>query len=428
ANEGMLCAKSDKPGPVHFNFRFSTPLGGIVKTYPESVRIIEEETTAPFMTKEAIYRLSSSAYDKRILIVAGFLPPSSNLQKSISSIMKLENVAVMAETISNLHLSGDNYSIDSTLCHLDKTTLESLRPDIVISLGGALVSRRLKEWLRSCPPDEHWVITQGEVLSDCFQSITKVIKTEPFAFIRQLAGSIKRLQSKQDKNSPSYSKIWQEIRRLCSELNRDFINNCGWSDLKAFSKIIPAIPTSWNLFISNGTSIRYDQIISHAPPHSTFCNRGVSGIDGSTSTAVGGSTAYKGMTLLITGDTSFAYDLGGLGCRLADKNFRLIVIRNGGGGIFRFISSTSSLPMREQCFCADPNPPCQGLANAYGWKYLSADSEASLSEALKLFLRNCESPILLEVFTPQEESAEILRQFFRNQRINPTSIFKHYYV
>ena len=93
---------------------------------------------------------------------------------------------------------------------------------------------------------------------------------------------------------------------------------------------------------------RFESILHHSARHPTNCNRGVSGIDGSTSTAIGASLAYSGTTLLITGDMSFSYDLSGLASQYNSPRLKIIVMKNGGGGIFRFIKSTSALPELER--------------------------------------------------------------------------------
>lgn len=421
ANEGVILATSGKPGPVHFNFRFDSPLGSTSERIKRQIRTILCQTPSPFLPKEQISVLADYASKKRILLIAGFMSPDSLLQKAVAKFLSLPNVNIMAETISNLHLEKTNYSIDSALCHLDEESLKKARPELVISIGGALVSRRLKEWLRRIPPEQHWQISLDSTIADCFQSLTMTIKTEPYAFIRQFAVALGRKQFDKEQ-IPEYKELWRIIREKCFYLNEEYCKKINWSDLKAFYTILPEIPSTWNLFLSNGTSVRYDQIIPHHPPHSTFCNRGVSGIDGCTSTAIGGSLEYKGNTLLITGDTSFAYDIGGIGTYLADKRFRMIVINNRGGGIFRFIKSTSSLPMLEECFCLNPHPPIEGIAKAYGWIYQCADSEISLRSSLKDFFKPHDCPIILEVVTPPEESAEILRNYFNNEKINILNI------
>ena len=73
-----------------------------------------------------------------------------------------------------------------------------------------------------------------------------------------------------------------------------------------------------------------------------FCNRGTSGIDGSTSTAIGTAIVAKKQTMLITGDLSFFYDCNALWNDFIPNNFRIIVINNNGGGIFRFIPGPKS--------------------------------------------------------------------------------------
>lgn len=97
--------------------------------------------------------------------------------------------------------------------------------------------------------------------------------------------------------------------------------------MKAFSIILPAIPDGCRVQLSNGTTIRYAQLFGDVLTMPTNCNRGVSGIDGSTSTAVGASLAYSGTTLLITGDMSFSYDLSGLASQYNSPRLKIIVMK-----------------------------------------------------------------------------------------------------
>lgn len=131
-----------------------------------------------------------------------------------------------------------------------------------------------------------------------------------------------------------------------------YLSHAPWSDLKAMEIVSQLTPRGWNVQYSNGTAIRYGQLFATGKQHRCDCNRGVSGIDGSTSTAIGASLAYKTMpTLLITGDMSAQYDVGALGCGIIPANFKIIVLNNGGGGIFRFINSTKNLDELEERIC-----------------------------------------------------------------------------
>ena len=424
ANDAMLTALAPKQGPVHINVRLSPPLNRLTAyTSSPSLRVIRRIPSAPLPERGMIRELAETAAKKRILVVAGFLSPDSRLNRAILRMRTHSNVAVMAETISNLHLPREDYAIDTVLCNLDDEQRLHLAPDIVISLGGALVSRMLKEYLRHCgrinPDFEHWAIGYSHTTVDCFQSLTCRIEADPGRFMAALTSEIAHCRSVEGQvgaDAEKFADLWHNSRESAIARMESTAAGAPWSDMKAISIILDKIPLSANIFISNGTPIRYAQILTRRLPHAEYCNRGVSGIDGSTSTAIGGAMAYNGLTLLLTGDTSFAYDLSALqtlrtlGCRL-----KIIVINNKGGGIFRFISATSNLGCRERYFCADPDLAYAPLAATFGAKYFMADSPQTLSASLTALLGS-EGPAILEIKTPPEESAETLLDALRIRR------------
>ncbi|WP_354022628.1 thiamine pyrophosphate-dependent enzyme [Duncaniella muris] len=146
--------------------------------------------------------------------------------------------------------------------------------------------------------------------------------------------------------------------------------------------------------------------------HRSECNRGVSGIDGCTSTALGASVIYRGVTLLISGDMSFQYDIAALSSFLISPKFKMIVLCNGGGGIFRFISSTSDLPEMEEFLAVGTRLPLKDLAAGYGFAFFDASSSTELEKALAAFVAENRKPALLAVNTPPELSANVLKQYF----------------
>src|SRR5690606_34360456 len=101
--------------------------------------------------------------------------------------------------------------------------------------------------------------------------------------------------------------------------------------------ILKSIPDNYQLQLSNSSTIRYTQLFNINPTLKVFCNRGTSGIDGSTSTAVGAALVSKEPTLLITGDLGFFYDSNALWNNYIKNDFRIIVVNNRGGGIFRIL-------------------------------------------------------------------------------------------
>ncbi len=182
---------------------------------------------------------------------------------------------------------------------------------------------------------------------------------------------------------------------------------------------MPKIPRGTNLQLSNGTSIRYAQLMGDTGYHRCDCNRGVSGIDGCTSTAIGAALAYNGMTILITGDMSAQYDLGALAANGVPSRFKMIVMRNGGGGIFRFINSTCSLPEVEKNFAATESVrlPLEEIAKGFGFAYFQAGSEKDLREVFPKFINEPQQPAILAVDTPADTDAEVLRNYFKRSKI-----------
>ncbi|MDE6770283.1 MAG: 2-succinyl-5-enolpyruvyl-6-hydroxy-3-cyclohexene-1-carboxylic-acid synthase, partial [Muribaculaceae bacterium] len=350
-NDAMIEATSRRRGPVHINVQLGDPLSHKVSRGDGKPRVIDFIGGDSIGNKEIVRELATKIAASKVLLVAGFLPPDSRLHKSVGEICALPNVVAMTETLSNLHLGNDATSIDSVLTAYSADRLDSEVPDLVISLGGSLVSRKLKEYLRrNANQCEHWALGWNHTTSDCFMSLTKRIEVDPARLLHQLAAALRRqpiLTTVCD-----FAAIWRRLRAEAVKAKSAFVEAAPWSDLKAFDIIFRKLPQDVNLFLSNGTAVRYAQILGERMPHASYCNRGVSGIDGSVSTAIGGAKAYKGRTVVITGDMSMAYDLNALALPDMPGGLVIIVVDNGGGGIFRFIPTTSDLEERERYFCA----------------------------------------------------------------------------
>lgn len=405
-NEGMLEALSPKMGPVHFNIHLNGENSGGGKDL-EQRTYRKVDLIKPLQTpdKNVIARLAEESRGKKIMLVAGFMPPDHKLQKAVMALQSLPNVCIMAETVSNLHLDNSSYMVDIPLFRLSPDEKKDLAPDILISVGGALISRQLKEFIRSFPPREHWSLGYSDVLVDCFKSLTVKIECNASYFIKALAKRLERIQG--ETKECNYQESWVKVReRYSFDLTR-----FPWSDLTALSVVLKSLPKETNLMLSNGTSVRYGQVIPYETTHATYANRGVSGIEGCTSTAVGLSIYYPHITCLITGDMSFSYDLAGLASGLHSKRLRIIVLDNNGGDIFRFIPSTRSLAIREKYLSIGKEICVKRLAQAFGFRYYLADSMDSLLKTMKDFFVESSHPSILHINTRNAENSKILRQF-----------------
>lgn len=417
-NEGLLQALAPKAGPVHFNVHLDGNVDEIQTSAP-APRKIDIATPPPRLSNDYINQLAARASQLKVMVVAGFMLPDSRLQKAFLRLSRLPNVSIMAETVSNLHLPQECYEVDTVLFPLsnqrDGISPEEIRPDMVISVGGALISRKLKEFLRKNPPKYHLSVSNATYLVDCFQSLTTKLDCAPAPFFSAFGKRLERLlgqHSKEENNAPflSYRQAWEDI---CASYRKDF-KGIPWCDLSALKMVFDALPKDTNLFLSNGTSVRYGQIIPYRLTHATYSNRGVSGIEGSTSTAVGASIVYPGESCLITGDMSFLYDLGGLVSAKNTDRLRIVVLDNGGGDIFRFIPATRTLPIREKYLSVAQDIPLENLAGSFGFQYLYADSKATLKRALKKLFHPYDGNIILHLDTRNCDNSSILTSFLNN--------------
>lgn len=412
-NDALIEMRRGCLGPVHINVQLAEPLNGMIEC--DSVPLAKtvrncSQSYGPSsgQIRDLAMRIARTP---KVMILAGFL--SNDLAKAMNQSLGVlgqrANVTVLTESISNLSVPDAIRCIDVAVSGIEAEKGNDYAPDLLITVGGALVSRFVKQFLRTHSPSEHWHVGHTHSLVDCMQALTLHVDMSPDQFFKAICQCVPDgcLHS-------GYSALWSGLYESRLSDRDRFVKQVGWCDLKAFSCILPEIPYNYNLQLSNGTPIRYAQLLADVTHVNTVdCNRGTSGIDGSTSTAVGAAMVSEDPTVLITGDTSAQYDMGALALRQIPRSFRMIVINNGGGGIFRFIKSTSAIKEREMLFAEPVNFPVRQLAEAYGFAYFSVDCEAVLKSVLSGFWSSSDKAILEICGLPAEESAIYLRELLR---------------
>lgn len=409
-NDALLTALSGEKGPVHVNLSITEPLTGETEVAPRPERVVMRMAPASLPDEESLALLSREFMSARkVLVVAAFMQPDEALGRALARLAELPQVVVLTESIANVQGERFISTIDRVYSVIDKSEWPDYAPDLLITLGGSLVSRMIKAFLRQHKPQAHWRISQGDRVVDTMQALTRHIDASPARLLEALAHRVAPVES-------SYAALWHDKEQLATRLHDDYIARIGWCDLKAFSLILPVIPAGTALQLSNGTTVRYAQLFNTPQVSRSDCNRGVCGIDGSTSTAAGASCVGDETTLFITGDMSFSYDANGLSSAYLSPRFKVIVMCNGGGGIFRFIKPTAGLPELERCFEVHRDIPVEKYADLFGLRYFEIDSEASAAEVLPRFFAESERPAILAVHTPHLYNAEVLRGYFRRAR------------
>ena len=141
-------------------------------------------------------------------------------------------------------------------------------------------------------------------------------------------------------------------------------------------------------------------------------NRGVSGIDGSSSTAVGAAKVTVEKTLLVTGDLSFIYDQNSLWNDELPSNLKIIVINNQGGGIFNIIPGPKTTPYAKKHFETTHELSLEKIAATFKINYQCANNKNDATKSLDNILNSNQMEIL-ELFTGESKNEEILNDYFR---------------
>lgn len=406
-NNAVNLAVSGRKGPVHINVPLKEPLYG-ERQYNEShcrnIEYIQGDRSLSLSSAKSL-AAEFNKYDK-VMIVAGFGLPDEKTDMILEKFAELPQVVILSENPSNM-LSGNISTIDRVLSTIKGSQQKKYSPDLLITFGGSLISRYLKHFLRDNPPVENWYIHRGELPADTFMSLTKHIDMDPFSFFSDILDNIEERHS-------YYTLMWNFKKYLALARHKEYIRKMQWSDLKAFSMIFPSLPENISLQLSNSTPVRYAQLFDLPRFKRIDCNRGTSGIDGCSSTAVGASVVNEGITLLITGDLGFAYDSNALWNNYISPRFKMIVMKNGGGGIFRFIPGPSNLEELDECFETRTDVNVKGFALLHDFAYFEAKNEKELDSALPRFFQEDDRAAILCVITPKEKNAEILRDYFKN--------------
>ncbi|MEG2227712.1 MAG: 2-succinyl-5-enolpyruvyl-6-hydroxy-3-cyclohexene-1-carboxylic-acid synthase [Odoribacter sp.] len=407
-NDAVNCALKGRRGPVHLNVPLREPLYGMKKIGREQARTVEFIDTVETLAPDALeYLAVRFAACRRVMILAGCHLPDERLSTALHRLAAGDNVIILTETPANVSSERHIATIDRVLATLDEREMSDFAPDLLITFGGPLISKNIKKFLRVHRPLEHWSIDRSEHPADTFGGLTTQINLEAGAFFPLIVPHIPIVES-------DYAALWKNKKRIAEHRHNEFLRQASWSDWKAFSLILPALPAGSALQLANSTPVRYAQLFETRQVVRVDANRGTSGIDGSTSTAVGAARLNNGLTTLITGDMAFLYDSNALWNPYISSRLKIIVIRNGGGGIFRFIPGPSTLDELDTCFETAQQVDVNGFAALHHFLYYCATSADELQELLPVFFAPAERSAILEITTPRFQNSEVLKDYFRH--------------
>ena len=269
------------------------------------------------------------------------------------------------------------------------------------------MSKSLRKQLTALHVPHVHVGDDGEGL-DTFGTLVESVHADPGEWL----SFYERKVSKSDAFAAFFAKEKTRIKSI----HEHAIEEVEWSDLSAYREVFQEINKGF-IHFANSTSARYamlfDTINGAEGEIKLHANRGVAGIDGCTSTAVGHALTTQEDVLLVSGDVAFLYDINGLASvqKLPD-NIKVIVVNNGGGGIFRWLEGPNEVGLLASHFEAKPKTSIKAASRFCGLTYFCADDAESTKKKLSEFI-HFTGPAVLEIVTDPKISSDVYKKYMK---------------
>lgn len=427
ARKAYMKAMDTKKGPVHINVPLFEPL------VPELSRNHFEAGRSSFKVVKPNY---SSVFDcrhendlthinnavdiahgndgtneindlfkryERILILAG---PQIDIDEAntIRFFGEALQAPILADPLSNVRGCGTSKVVISTYDALlaGQALWNELKPDCVIQFGQIVVSKRVQQMIAS------WTDVEYVEVNPTMDSMNPTGKTTI-----HMQASIDVFTHLHGKNNSSdtYLNIWRRLDQAGKKQLSTAIDEPHCFEGRTIRELQKQIPEDGQIFVANSMTIRdFDYFwFSGESKAVLYGNRGVNGIDGTISTALG-LAANGRPTYLVTGDLSLFHDLNGLAvAKTHNLNLTIILHNNDGGGIFEYLPQKGTKHF-DYLFSTSQGLDYSGAAKLYGCSYIKISSPDELSSVLAKIGR--ESGVhIIEIPTNREYSRELHKKY-----------------
>ncbi len=400
ADEAVHEATGPPAGPVHVNFPFAKPLEPT--EVPEDVpadlaqrapigyegrangepftRFPATQTTLEPAELDSLAEKLSSV--RRGLIVAGPHPEPARVGPAILELGRATGFPVLADAVSGARFAPGAHELAIPAYDLflrAKPLAKSLQPDLVLRVGRAPTSKHLGAFLETHAETSQVVIDEGDTHKDHRATATSYVHADPASVLEALA----------EHTTPSHEKAWRARWHELGQRSREAAqaeHEKAPFEATVLCEAARAVPEGGGLFVSNSMPIR--DLDTFAVPRDArvfaHANRGASGIDGVSSTAIGLARTHEHPTLAVLGDLAFLHDRNGLQILEDTDDIVFLVVNNDGGGIFHM------LPIRDHehfdpYFTTPHGLDLSPVAQTHGLEHRKlepADVRAALDKAL----------------------------------------------
>lgn len=365
-NEALLACTFRGNGPVQINVPLSEPLFNFAETTFPQVRVIRRSRE----------NKSVKNFSRRMMVCGQSVP--AGMQNALD----LPGFVCLAEHLSNGRLANAIGDFDEILATASEEEKRALAPDLLITIGGHIVSKRLKQFLRAFPPREHWHISADGKIADTFCCLTAALEGVPE----------KILADAFDVPANEFVNCWKNFSQRVPTTCADNLES------QAVKALMSACENQ-NLYLANSSSVRLAQQFE-CRAKTVFCNRGTSGIEGTLSAALGGNALDDGaLDCVLIGDLSFFYDMNALCAGTLNARLRILLLNNNGGKIFEKVPGVPVNSDAGKFITAQNNLSAETWARSRGFDYFAVKTATELIPAMQIFANpQNENPVFIELF------------------------------
>lgn len=420
----FAAATGPAAGPVHLNWPLREPLpppsgqlGALLAEASRDLRAPRFTRADAAPRREDVDELVALAREhERGVVCAGPMEAGPALRSAVAGFAAAAGWPVLADPAANLRagpeaMAGPILDAGDALTRATAFT-EAHRPSAVLRLGDPPVSKAQRLWLEASEPDAVVWLDQGGQWGEPSHRASRVIAGDAAALLDAATAALSSPRSA----SRLRERAWCRAFEAANERARKVLDEHTRADerfggLAVAAAVARLAPPGAQLFASNSLSIRLlDLAFARRPdPLRVHCNRGASGIDGITSTALGTAAAEGTPTLLLTGDLAFLHDLSGLLLTRRERiPLTIVVIDDDGGGIFSMlpIAGQGDAVAFHELFHTPHGLDLARVAAAFELDYARAGDLATLTSAITRGLANDGVSI---VHVPVEADAHLAR-------------------
>lgn len=386
------------PGPVHLNLPFREPLlpESVLTPPPALVAATAETTTASVGATGDAAAIAALGHElagvTRGVLVCGPDRWDPDFGPAIARLATLLGWPVIADPASGLR-AGE--SLGGTLIHgadlllRHASVANALAPQLIVRFGAPPTSKAFTEWLAINATAALWLVDAAGGFQDPQHRATRSCRAEPRHFCDIAANAI----GKPSSTNRAWLGQWQHADRLArSAMTRAMAAEPRLLTPHLASALWSALPGKCALYAANSMAIREVDTFAgpRAEPLRLLANRGVNGIDGLVSCALGAADALGAPTVLWCGDLALLHDVAGLlAGSMHEADLTIVVANDDGGGIFEYLPAARLLPrpLFERVFAVPHGRDLCQLARGLGWQAARVESVAGFEGALANALR-----------------------------------------